>query len=51
LQLAELTGHRAQVTHFSMRTVSTLAGDLEAIVTASDDKTSRVFLVDIKALL
>lgn len=51
LQLAELTGHRAQVTHFSMRTVPTATGDMESIVTASDDRTSRVFLVDIKGLL
>jgi WD40 repeat protein len=51
LQLSEYTGHRAQITHFSIRPVTTERGPMEAVVTASDDHTSRVFLVDYASLL
>jgi WD40 repeat protein len=52
LQLAELTGHRGQVTYFASRSVQLPSGgNREVIATASDDKSCRVFLVDAKGLL
>lgn len=52
LQLAEFTGHRAQITSFTLRSsVTTENGVMDVIVTACDDHTSRVYLVNSAGLL
>eukprot|EP01034_Spumella_vulgaris_P022348 gene22348-28468_t len=52
--LAELTGHKDLVTNLdllSVKGVDGVKGITDAIVTVSDDKTSRVFLIDMNSLL
>ena len=54
LQLADLCGHRAQITNFSISTIPASTegeNDKEVIITASDDYTSRVFLIDVSSML
>ena len=59
LQLADLSGHRAQITNFSISTIPALGvdeggskeNDKEVIISASDDCTSRVFLIDVRSML
>eukprot|EP00605_Chrysophyceae_sp_TOSAG23-4_P000917 GSChrysophyteH1.ASY1.ANO1.1015.1 assembled CDS len=52
LQMVELTGHSAQITNFSLQSAPhPTRGEIEVMVTAADDSTSRVFLLDVQDLM